>query len=58
MPQSLVGMPTVHASFPGLLVQYLLLMRDVKAVYVLEIHLLPLSDHLRQLETVLLDHPQ
>lgn len=33
-------------------------MRNVKAVDVLEIHLLPLGDHLRQLETVLLDHPQ
>lgn len=51
-------MPHMHASFPGLLVEYLLLVGDVEAVDVLEIHVLALDYHLRELKVVELDHPQ
>ena len=50
-------MPTMHASLPSLLVEDLLLMGDIEAVDVLEIHLLALDDHLRELEVVEFDHP-
>lgn len=33
-------------------------MRDVQAVDVLEVHFLAFEDHLRELEGVLVDHPQ
>lgn len=39
-------MPTVHASLPGLFVQYLLLMRNVHAIDVLKIHVLALDNDL------------